>query len=176
MGNTSSRVVTKNVYIQPTKEELQDAELSLLKAQVKNEVKATTLPSIDNATNRQVSFEDTFSITMNDNSGAVTETKNLIGTYFEALDPKIIEKFQNIFQACYDSRNLKTLDAVRIETMSYQTKAGNNAGMRMNYKIGVSKNKHWLKQNEFVMIIGMKFEVWALDTKVKLLTKAELYD
>ena len=71
---------------------------------------------------------------------------------------------------------MKNLDAVRNEALTYETKSGNNAGMRMNYKIGVSKNKSWMSPNEFVMVIGLKFEVWGLDPKLNLMSKAELYE
>ena len=181
MGNKPGcfvKTVTKRetVYVKPNKEEFKDAELDALKQEIMVSMTKKEFFPMAHQISCQYKFDDTFALTMLDDANSLSECIDLIGAYFKDLDPKLITKFQGIFEACYKSKNMKNLDAVRNEALTYETKSGNNAGMRMNYKIGVSKNKAWIEKNGFVMVIGLKFEVWGLDKSLNLMTKEELYE
>ena len=181
MGNTPTTTIktvtkTETVYVKPNNEEFKDAELDALKQEIMDAMVAKEFFEMQHKISCQYKFDDTFALTMMDDANSLQECIDLIGAYFKDLDPKLVTKFQGIFEACYKSKNMKNLDAVRNESLTYQTKSGNNAGMRMNYKIGVSKNKDWMKPNEFVMVIGLKFEVWGLDPSLVLMSKADLYE
>ena len=121
-------------------------------------------------------FEEYYSLKLKDSEVTGAEIENMIGEKFVSQDPEIVRKFQDVFLAAYQSRNLKSLDACRKESFIYKTRYGENNGVTMIYKIGITNSQDDNESKEFDMNIGMKFEIWKIDDKVEIIALADMYD
>ena len=174
MGEEESQQAVK-VEIQPSKKDFEDPILQALKSSIKSDVDNSELTDMVNQVVKQVNIIETFAVTFKDDPGAVDECKKIIRVYFKKLEPVCLEMFIEIFQSCYDSKSLASLDSTRKESKYFKTSKGNKAAMRMNYRIGVEKNRPQHKANEFTMVIGLKFEYHTVDEKHQIL-EGDMFD
>ena len=123
-----------------------------------------------------VIFEEYFFLKLTDTNKSTTEIRNLVKDKFRDQDPQVVEKFQDVFLAAYKSRNLKSLEACRKEALIYKTQRGKNNGITMVYNIGITNSQDETETKEFVMKIGMKFDIWKIDDKVQIIALDDMYD